>query len=918
MKDLYQVNLFKRSGFERKKCTSCGRTFWTLDPDRKTCGDTPCDEYTFIGDPPTKRKYSLAQMEKTFLKFFKRHGHQIIKRYPVVARWRDDIFLTIASIADFQPWVTSGLVPPPANPLVVSQPSIRLKDIDNVGRSGRHLTLFFMGGHHAFNNRQRKIYWNDKTVALCHQFLTNELGIKSEEISYVQDFWEGGGNAGEDFEVIIRGLEVATLVFMHYAGEGGKYKPLSIQIVDTGYGMERLTWLSQGNASSYEAIFGPMIGHLSKLAEAEMPPTELLRENSRLAGLIDIESGRELNKLRSKVAQRMNMGVEDVDKLLSPLESIYAISDHLRCLAFMFGDGITPSNVREGYLSRLVLRRTLDLMRKLNIQKPLTELMGFNLSTLYDQFPELKEHSNYIMEVVDLEEKRYKDSIARGSRLVERLAAELRSKAEPLSSEKLAEFYDSHGLRPEIVKDVASKFGVNVDIPEDFDIRIAKSHSKGRHVPEHATPIPQEKLMGLPLTKALYYENPYSREFKAKVLRSIGDYVILDMTAFYPEGGGQPSDIGSLESKGAKAEVSNVLKSGDFIIHQLKSNSFKPGQRVVGKLDWKRRSALMAHHTGTHILLGAARQTLGPHVWQQGTQKGAERSRLDISHHKRVEPKDLREMERLANEVVIQDRAVRAEWMNRNEAERKYGFDLYQGGVVPGQLVRIVNIDGWNTQACAGTHYQRTGEVGFIKVIRTERIQDGIERIEFAVGEAALKFVQSQERQLANAAGILKVAPGKVATATQQLFDDWRAAQKEVERLGLRVAELKFIEVKSKAKQLGKVRLISDEIEAASSNELIKIGSALTSEDKSLVVVLGSSNDMAKIIVMAGEEAVKAGVDCGAIAAEASRVIGGGGGGRPEMGQGGGSKKDFLIAAFKQAKEICKKQLGQENSRAKQ
>jgi len=915
VKDIYQVDLFKRGGFERKKCTNCGRIFWTTDSGRETCGDTPCDEYTFIGNPPTKRKYSFAEMEKTFLKFFERHGHKPIKRYPVVARWRDDIFLTIASIADFQPWVTSGLVPPPANPLVVSQPSIRLKDIDNVGRSGRHLTLFFMGGHHAFNSKRRKIYWNNGTVDLCHQFLTNELGIKSSEISYVQDTWEGGGTAGEDFEVIIRGLEVATLVFMHYAGEGGKYRPLPLQIVDTGYGIERLAWLSQGNASSYEAIFAPMIDHLAKMADVETPPTELLQENSRLAGLIDIESGRELNRLRAKVAQNMNMSVEEVERLLSPLEAIYAVSDHLRCLAFMFGDGITPSNVREGYLSRLVLRRTLDLMRKLNIQKPLVELMNFNLSTLCGQFPELKEHSKYILEVVELEEQRYKDSVARGSRLVERLAAELRSKAEPLPTEKLTEFYDSHGLRPEIVKEVASKFGVKVDIPDDFDIRVAKSHSKSRHVPESTSPVPKEKLKGLPATKALYYNDPYAKEFKAKVLRTISGYVVLDMTAFYPEGGGQPGDIGSLESRGMRVEVLNTTKSGDLILHQLKANGLKPGQKVVGKVDWKRRSALMAHHTGTHILLGAARKVLGTHVWQQGAQKGAERSRLDISHHKRVETKDLREIERRANEVVIQDREVRTEWMNRNEAELKHGFDLYQGGVVPGKLVRVVDIDGWNTQACAGTHYRRTGEVGFIKIIKTERIQDGIERIEFAVGESALKFVQSLEKQLAGAAEVMKTTPEKVIAATQQLFNDLKTAQKEVDRLSRRIAELKFSGIKSKAKQLGKVRLVSDEVEAANINELIKIGSGLIAEDKGLVVALGSGGDMARVIVMAGEEAVKAGVNCGEMAAEAARIIGGGGGGKPDMGQGGGPKADFVIAALKRAKEICERQIGQEKNK---
>ncbi|MGC8817054.1 MAG: alanine--tRNA ligase [Candidatus Hadarchaeum sp.] len=909
MKDIYRVKLFRQEGFERKKCPKCGRIFWTLDPERSTCGDTPCDEYSFIGNPPTKRRYRLAEMERTFLRFFEKHGHKIIKRYPVVSRWRDDIFLTIASIANFQPWVTSGLVPPPANPLVVSQPSIRLKDIDNVGRSGRHLTLFFMGGHHAFNSRRQRIYWTDETVELCHQFLSRELGIKPGEISYVQDIWEGGGNAGEDFEVIVRGLEVATLVFMHYAGEGGKYRPLPLKIVDTGYGMERLTWLSQGSPSSYQAIFSPMIDHLSRLAGVVMPPAELLQENSRLAGLIDIAGGRELRQLRLKVAERMGMSVEEVDRLLAPLESIYATADHLRCLAFMFGDGITPSNVREGYLARLVLRRTLDLIWKLGIQKPLSELMDFCLGTLYGQFPELRERSGYILEVVELEEQRYRDAIARGTRLVERLAAELRAKSQPLPPEKLIEFYDSHGLRPEMVKEVAEKFGVSVEIPDDFDINVAKSHSSRRHVPEQVIPVPAEMLKGLPPTKLLYYEDQYRVEFSAQVLRVVDDFVVLDRTAFYPEGGGQPSDIGVLEAEGAKVEVHNVLKGGDMVLHHCKGGVLRPGQRVVGKVDWERRRALMAHHTGTHILLGAARRVLGPHVWQQGAQKGVERSRLDISHHKRIEPQDLQEIERLANEVVVQNRAVRVEWMNRNEAEQRYGFDLYQGGVVPGKLVRVVDIEGWNTQACAGTHFRSTGEVGFIKVIRSERIQDGIERLEFAVGEAALKFVQSLERQLASVAGILKVPPEKVASAAEKLFEDWKAAEKEVERLSQRLAEQRLAELRSKAVPLGRVKFLAEEIEGASSAELVKVGSALTAADRSVVAVLGSATDTARVIAMAGEEAVKAGVDCGAIAAEAARILGGGGGGKPELGQGGGPKVGRLAVALRRAREVCERQL---------
>lgn len=908
MKDIYKAALFRREGFERRQCQRCGRTFWTLESGRKTCGDTPCDEYAFINSPPTKRKYSLARIERAFLKFFERRGHTVVKRYPVVARWRDDIFLTIASIADFQPLVTSGLVPPPANPLVVNQPSIRLKDIDNVGRSGRHFTLFFMGGHHAFNSRQQRVYWNDETVALCHEFLTNELGIPPDEISYIQDFWEGGGNAGEDFEVNVRGLELATLVFMQYTSEDGKYAPLPLKIVDTGYGLERLAWISQGTASSYDAIFGPVVGQLRKLASVSVPPADVLRENSKLAGLMDIETGRDLLALRNKVATRTGVSVEELDKLLAPLEAIYAIADHLRCLAFMFGDGITPSNVKEGYLARVVLRRTLRLMREIGLRKPLAELMALELKQLGPQFPELKERESYIIEVIGLEERRYRDAIARGSKLVERLAGGLRTEGKPLPREKLIKLYDSHGLPPEIVKEVAGKEGVTVEVPDDFYIKVAKLHSRARHVPAAVAPVPKEKLCRLHPTKAFYYKEPYAREFEARVLQSFGGYVVLDRTAFYPEGGGQPSDVGSLEGRKGRGEVLDVKKADDVILHHVRPNPFKAGQRVRGKIDWARRSSLMRHHTGTHILLGAARRVLGDHIWQHGVQKGVERTRLDVSHFKRIEPKERREIERLANAVVMENRPVGTSWMDRNEAERKYGFDLYQGGIVPGKKVRVVEVEGWNAQACAGTHCSRTGEVGFIKIARTERIQDGVERVEFVVGDAALRFAQAQERQLTKVAEVLRTAPERVAAATQQLFDEWKAVQKELDRLRGRLAELRLIELRSKVKHVGKVRAICEEIEGASADELIKIASALTREDKGLVVVLGTRDTMAKLVVMAGKEAVRAGADCGGIAAEAARVLGGGGGGKPELGQGGGPKVDYLIAALRKAIEACEQQ----------
>jgi alanyl-tRNA synthetase len=531
--------------------------------------------------------------------------------------------------------------------------------------------------------------------------------------------------------------------------------------------------------------------------------------------------------------------------------------------------------------------------------------MALELDLLAPQFPELGGRKGYILQVVESEEKRYREAISRGSRIVERMAEELRARGESLPQEKLVELYDTHGLTPDIVREIAGRAGVNVEVPEDFYIRVAKSHSRARHIAAQAASIPARKIGRTPPTKQIYYTHPYAREFRARVLRSFDDCVVLDRTGFYPEGGGQPSDAGSLESGGTRAEVLSVMKAGEVILHRVRPNPFKPGQLVVGKLDWGRRGSLMAHHTGTHILLGAARRVLGPHIWQQGAQKGVERTRLDISHFKRIEPEELQEIERLANKVVMENRPVRAIWMDRNEAEGKYGFDLYQGGVVPGRQVRVVDIEDWNTQACAGTHFERTGEVGLIKIIRTERIQDGVERIEFAAGEAALKFVGAQERELARAAEILRATPERLAAATQQLFDRWRAAEKEVERLSHRLAELRLAELRSKAKAVGNVKVVCEEIEGADANELIKVASALVGREKGFVVVLGSRDDTARLVAMAGETAVRAGIDCGAIASEASRVLGGGGGGKPSLGQGGGPKTDYLVAALKKALEMC-------------
>lgn len=909
MSDIYKVALFEDEGFQRKQCSSCGRIFWTLDLDRETCGDTPCDDYTFMGNPPIRKEYTPAQMGEKFLKFFENREHSRIPRYPVVARWRDDIFLTIASIANFQPWVTSGEVPPPANPLVVNQPSIRFNDIDNVGRSGRHYTLFFMGGHHAFNTRKERIYWTDETVAFCHNFLTKALGVDPSEITYVQDYWEGGGNGGEDFEVNVGGLELATLVFMHYRVENGKRRELPLKIVDTGYGIERFVWASQGTPSSYEAVFGPMIPALFERVGLSPPPEDVLREHSRLSGLMDVESGRDLATLRSRVSERTGISVEELDEMMSPLESIYAIADHLRCLAFMFADGVTPSNAGEGYLARLILRRTLRLMRDLDFQGPLVDFMELGLKRLAPNFPRLDDRWSHILEVTDLEEKRYHETLDRGEKYVDRLVSSLRQKDKfKMPKGKLINLYDTRGLPPETVKEVAEKGGVEVEVPEDFYIQVAESHSQAGVEEGEELDIPKSKLADLPATDSLYYKDPYQKEFDAEVLRRAGEYVVLDQTAFFPEGGGQPGDLGILEGKSRDYEVTDVQKVDGVVAHKVVPSTLRARQRVRGKIDWRRRNLLMCHHTATHILLGAARKVLGSHVWQHGVQKGTERSRLDVSHFKRISEEELREIERQANRVVLQNRRVDANWMDRNEAEEKFGHALYQGGVVPGKNIRVVNVNDWNAQACAGTHCRRTGEVGLIKIMARERIQDGVERLEFASGEAVLTALQEQERRIGKAADILRADREEIDTATQQLFERWKSAKKEVGALRDRLASLQAMRLRDEGKRVGELEVVYKIIESANVDELIGIGEEIVKEDGNMVVLLGTRNDSASLVAMAGNEALSSGINCEEIASEAAKALGGGGGGRPRMGQGGGPEVDKLEDAIKIGFSLCEEQ----------
>lgn len=933
---------FHKNGWKRRVCPTCGDAFWTADRERTLCGDSSCVEYDFIGNPLTSEPLTVAQMREAFLSFWEQKSHTRVPRNPVVARWRDDLYLNIASIANYQPHVTSGDVPPPANPLVVSQPCIRLNDLANIGRSGRHFACFEMMGHHAFNSSEwGRHYWTEECVAWGHRFLTETLGLDGVRITYKESMWYGGGNAGPCLEVFAGGLEVATLVFMcleqidedqavklraerHdvFEVKGDPYRMMDLQIIDTGWGLERLAWASTGTPTAYDTVFPDTIAELRGRATVPIADDDrakmLVAEHARVQGVLNLDIGTRLDKLRDEVVRRLaGRGVEtDADELRSvmePIESMYALADHLRCLSFMVGDGIVPSNVKAGYLMRLVFRRAIRFRERLGIADSLADLLADNMARMVDEFPEFEKAIERAREIGRLEEERYVESRDRGLRLVERTLAKRRS----LSTEDLVELYDTHGLGPNTVAEAAARLGVTVDVPDTFDAIVAERHAREKTAKEPSLGIPRE----LPLTRRIFYEEEGAQEekFDARVtwVGRDGDHqiVILDQTCFFHETGGQPGDQGILKRVSEDGEetvvrVFRTTKDHEHPVHHIEGE-LSVDDEVHGTVDWNLRMDHTRSHTATHIMNQSVRRVLGSHSWQAGTQKYADCARVDMTHFRRPTPEELHAIEHLANRIVMEDRRVTATWFRRDEAERKYGLTLLQGGIPKGRKVRVVAIEGrdpespWDVEYCGGTHCGATSEVGPIKLYRTERIQDGIERFEYAAGHHGVDRWQSDERLLREAAAELQVAPSELPAAARRFFAEWKEQRKLLDEVRQQLAGLRASAAAGEAETVAGVRIVVQAgLDAAS---LQKTAAELVSEPNT-VALLAAVPDGGPVRLLFGRSS-DIDLDMGAIVRDAAAALGGKGGGRPDFAQGAGPDGAKLGDAMQAARDAVAKAL---------
>ena len=895
-KRYYEVDLFTREGFIRKQCTNCDRFFWTLNHDRETCPEPPCQQYDFVGNPPTNKRFDYVDAWRKIESFFVKKGHTSIKRYPVVCRWRPDLFFTVASIIAFQRIEGGEVVfDMPANPLIIPQTCLRFNDIQNVGISGKHYSSFGMIGQHSIMDGEG--YWKDRCIDLDFELLTGPFGIKPEEVIFTEDVWVGFGAFGYSLEYNVRGLELGNAVFTEFKGTPSNYKIMQDKVIDMGAGLERFAWITQGTPTSYDSVFGPVMKKLITRSNIEYDK-EFYLKYSRIAGMFNIDEIPDIDTAKTHASKILKVSKEELTNQTSKLEALYALADHVRTLVFAISDGGLPSNVGGGYNLRVILRRALSFLDKFKWNISLEEVATWHIDYLREIYPELEEHRDEIATILHVEKQRYQKTMERTNKIVHNIT----KNKKPQSIAELIQLYDSEGITPDMLK----KQGLQIEIPSDFYAKVTDLHMMDKEDKDK----PEFDIDKLPPTRLLFYENQHQFEFTGTIIKIINDkYIILDQTAFYPRSGGQEPDHGFIGS----SEVYEVEKYGNVVMHKVKEKHLVEGQKIRCKVDEKRRTTLARHHTATHLVNGAAQKILGSWVWQHSAYKDIDKARLDITHFAHLTDIEIAKIESLANSAIRLNLPVKTELLTRSNAEQKYGFRLYQGGVVPTRELRVLNISGWDVEACGGTHTSMTGDIGIIKILKSERIQDGIERIEFVGGEPALEHTQQRDDTLKKLSEIVESPQDKVVKVVTDLKKTNDILKKKQKQLTKELAYFQIPVILKKATEINDLKMYLSTKEGIGEEYHILVGDKAISTQPNLIycgiILLEKS---VRIFIFSGDEAQKNGIKANEIVKDIASTLNGSGGGNSRFGQGGGSRINNITKLEDSLKNIILSHLKRE------
>ncbi|MFW9898539.1 MAG: alanine--tRNA ligase [Candidatus Thorarchaeota archaeon] len=919
-------------GYIRKHCSCCENYFWTTHEDREVCGDPACSGgFQVVIDNPSPIKLSFIDVWNKIVEILEPRGYKPINRYPCVSRWNPTSEFTIASISAFQPYVITGEIEPPAKKLLIPQFCLRFNDIENVGITGSHNTGFVMIGQHAFMLPEE---WNQGELFMdMHDFITKGVGLPKDEITIHEDSWAGGGSFGCSLEFFSRGVELFNQVYTMFEQTPGGPKELKLKVLDMGLGQERVAWFSQGTPNMYEAIFPYVLSKLREITKIELD-LDLYNKFSQYSAYLNIDEVDDMDAAWERVANELNIETNELKEKILPMTALYSIAEHSRSLLFAINDGKLPSNVGGGYNLRVIFRRAISFINQFNWNVDMADVCVWHAEELKDIFPEVSEHLDEIREILDVEREKYHTTMKKAGKILEKIM-----KRGKISTESLIELYDSNGISPDMVRDAAKKYNVLIKIPDDFYSLVVERHEKVEQV--HATEKEIElDLKGIPETESLYYYDYTIISNEAKVLKIFDSMVVLDKSIAYPTSGGQLHDVGMINGQ----KFNDVFKQGNYVIHVLDEKpKFKEGDIVKIEIDIDWRIQLSQHHTATHIVNAAAREILGSHINQAGAKKTLKSSHLDITHFEQIPRENLKKIEKRANEIVEEGIDLKLEFMPRSEAEQKYGMIIYQGGAVPGKNIRIVAIPGVDVEACGGTHLNNTEETGKIKIIKSQKIQDGIVRLQFTAGEATYRIKKVDEQILIKLRNLIEVESNQIVGRIKELLNKWKNVNKALKTGNIDEADLKLTsneifkgdilaevshilntkkeeilskvkklynewhDAKNKIKKIQKLfsnenidklisnalefrnyKLILDSLEDIDQNDLKNLGIQIMKKSDDLITIFIDKTDKGILVIgMLGVNPSKElDLNIGVLVKECVNNFGGKGGGRKDYGQG--------------------------------
>ncbi|MBO5258971.1 MAG: alanine--tRNA ligase [Agathobacter sp.] len=877
-----------------------------------------------------KKSYGVNELRRMYLEFFESKDHLAMKSFSLVPHNDNSLLLINAGMAPLKPYFTGQEIPPRKR-VTTCQKCVRTGDIDNVGKTARHLTFFEMLGNFSFGD-----YFKEEAISWSWEFLTKVLGLEEDrlypsiygeddeafeiwnkkigipaekitrfyrdpETGECDNFWEhGAGPCGPCSEIYYdrgikygcgkpdckvgcecdRFMEVWNNVFTQFEGDGkGNYEELSQKNIDTGMGLERLAVVMQ----DVDSVF-------------------------------DIDT---MKAIRDKICE---MSGKTYQTDATDDISIRLITDHIRSSTFLVSDGVMPSNEGRGYVLRRLIRRAARHGRMLGIKGTfLAKLSETVINKSKDGYQELEDKKAFIFKVLTQEEEKFNKTIDQGLSILNDMMADMEVKgSKELSGEDTFKLYDTYGFPVDLTKEILEEKGFTYD-EAGFKAAMEEQRTKARNarkvtnymgadatVYESIDPSITSEFVGYDRLTHTSKVSVLTTETEIVEALSDGDNgtIIVDETPFYATMGGQQGDKGVIRTATGEFQVEDTVKLlGGKVGHigHMTKGMIAAGEEVELVVDTKTRRQTCQNHSATHLLQKALREVLGTHVEQAGSFQDSERTRFDFSHFAAMTPEELAKVEELVNAKIAESIPVVTDVMSVDEAKKSGAMALF--GEKYGESVRVVSMGDFSKELCGGTHVGNTAEITAFKIVSESGVAAGVRRIEALTGDNVFAYYKNLEDQLAAAAKVVKATPANLVERLEHLMAEMKALSSENESLKSKAAKDALGDVMDQVVTVKDVKLLAASVDGVDMNGLRDLGDQLKEKLGEGVVVIASSCDgKVNLIAMATDEAMAKGAHAGNLIKAIAAKVGGGGGGRPNMAQAGGKNPAGIPDAIAEVK----------------